>query len=375
MKKLTILGSTGSVGTQALDVVSHLGNVRVIGLSTNSNIRLLEQQIRRFRPQIAAASDEKAAAALKVAVADTNTKIVSGEGGLCEAASFGDAGAVLTSVVGSVGLLPTCAAIEAGRDILLANKETLVTAGSLVIRLAREKNVKIIPIDSEHSAIFQCVQGGGDIRRVILTASGGALFGKTRAELDGVTVEKALAHPNWRMGQKITIDSATLMNKGLEVIEAHHLFGVPYDDIEVVVHRESIVHSMVEFADNSVLAQMGVPDMKLPIHYAVCYPERIPSATPRLEFSALSRLTFAKPDTDTFRLMPMAIEAGKSGGSMPTVLNAANEAAVAKFLSGKITFLQIEGMIENALAHHKKIENPSLEEIIALDRGIKEALA
>ncbi len=295
--------------------------------------------------------------------------------GVCEVAAFADTDAVLTSVVGSVGLLPTCAAIDAGRDILLANKETLVTAGDIIMRKAQNKGVKIIPVDSEHSAVFQCIQGyDNGIKRIILTASGGSLYGNKRNELEGVTAAAALAHPNWSMGKKITIDSATLMNKGLEVIEAHHLFNVPYDKIEVVIHRESIIHSMVEFEDNSVLAQMGLPDMRLPIHYAICYPERMPSITPRLDFSKLSQLTFAQPDHNAFRLLGLAIEAGKSGGTMPVVLNAANEAAVELFIKGRITFLEIEGIVEKQLVKHKRIDNPTIDDIIELDRSIKEEL-
>ncbi|OQB14231.1 MAG: 1-deoxy-D-xylulose 5-phosphate reductoisomerase [Firmicutes bacterium ADurb.Bin193] len=372
MKKISILGSTGSVGTQALETVDFLGNVRVTGLCANSNTKLLERQIRKYRPAVAAVKDEKAALALKAAVADTATKVVGGEDGICQAACADGAEAVLTSVVGISGLAPTLAAIESGRDIFLANKETLVAAGELVMKSASRKGVKIIPVDSEHSAVFQCINGqAGSVKRIILTASGGAFFGRTKSELENVTVAEAISHPNWSMGKKITVDSSTLMNKGLEVIEAHHLFGVPYDDIEVVIHRESIIHSMVEFTDNSILAQMGLPDMRLPIHYAICYPERVPSAVQRLDFKALTSLTFFQPDVKTFPLLALAQKAGRLGGTAPTALNSANEAAVALFLSGKIRFLEIAEIVEKALSSHKPIINPSLKDIIETDRNIR----
>jgi 1-deoxy-D-xylulose-5-phosphate reductoisomerase len=374
MKTISVLGSTGSIGTQTLEVAEHLGNVKIAGLSTNRNIKLLEEQIRRFKPEIAAVADEKAALDLKVSVADTNTKVVSGVDGLCQVSTHNKAGSVVTSIVGIAGLIPTNAAIDEGKDILLANKETLVTAGDIIMKKAEEKGASIIPVDSEHSAIFQCMQGGGAVDRIILTASGGSFFGRKKHELENVTVDEALAHPNWSMGKKITIDSATLMNKGLEVIEAHHLFGIDYDNIEVVIHRESIIHSMVEFTDGSILAQLGYPDMRLPIHYAICYPERVSSIVERMDFKKLSKLSFAQPDVDTFRLLPLAVWAGVHGGTMPTVLNAANEAAVELFLEGKIKFLEIAEIVEKHLQKHKKIINPSLSEIIDLDRQIKEEI-
>ncbi|MDD3765644.1 MAG: 1-deoxy-D-xylulose-5-phosphate reductoisomerase [Eubacteriales bacterium] len=374
MKTISVLGSTGSIGTQTLEVAEHLGNVKIAGLSTNRNIKLLEEQIRRFKPEIAAVADEKAALDLKVSVADTNTKVVSGVDGLCQVSTHKKAGSVVTSIVGIAGLIPTNAAIDEGKDILLANKETLVTAGDIIMKKAEEKGASIIPVDSEHSAIFQCMQGGGAVDRIILTASGGSFFGRKKHELENVTVDEALAHPNWSMGKKITIDSATLMNKGLEVIEAHHLFGIDYDNIEVVIHRESIIHSMVEFTDGSILAQLGYPDMRLPIHYAICYPERVSSIVERMDFKKLSKLSFAQPDVDTFRLLSLAVWAGVHGGTMPTVLNAANEAAVELFLEGKIKFLEIAEIVEKHLQKHKKIINPSLSEIIDLDRQIKEEI-
>lgn len=375
MKNITILGSTGSVGTQALDVIDRLGNVRVAGLAANSNIGLLEAQIRKYRPLAAAVMDEAAARALKTAVADTDTKILSSAAGICEVAALDESDACLTSIVGIAGLLPTMAAINAKKDILLANKETLVTAGDIIIKAAKDNNIRIIPVDSEHSAVFQCLQGGGkkSISRIILTASGGAFFGKKRSELENVTAKEALRHPNWRMGSKITIDSATLMNKGLEVIEAHYLFGLPYEKIEVVVQRESIVHSMVEFSDNSILAQMGVPDMRLPIQYALCFPERTAPIINRLDFSKLS-LSFSPPDVETFRLLTIAAEAGKRAGTATAALNSANEAAVELFLKGRIRFLEIEEIVEKYVCNHKYIKNPTIEEIIETDRQIKEEI-
>jgi 1-deoxy-D-xylulose-5-phosphate reductoisomerase len=373
MKNISILGSTGSVGTQALDTIDRLGNVRVAGLSANSNIALLEAQIRKYKPALAAVMNEEAAKALKTAVADTNTKIVCQTQGVCEVASMDETDACLTSIVGIAGLVPTLSAIKSKKDILLANKETLVAAGDIIIKAAKDNNISIIPVDSEHSAVFQCLQGAGEksISRIILTASGGAFFGKKRSELANVTAEQALNHPNWSMGSKITIDSATLMNKGLEVIEAHHLFNVPYENIDVVVQRESIIHSMVELSDNSILAQMGVPDMRLPIQYAICYPERTAQIVNKLDFSKLT-LSFSPPDVETFRLLPIAIEAGKKAGTATVALNSANEAAVELFLKGKIPFLEIEEIVEKHVCDHRYIKNPTIEEIIETDKQIKE---
>lgn len=371
MKELIILGSTGSIGTQALQVARREG-YRVTALAAGRNIELLEQQIREFKPALAAVFDEKAANELKIRVADTETKVLEGVEGVCEAAqSRGDI--VLNAIVGIAGLRPTLAAIDAGKDIALANKETLVTGGEIVNRRAREKGVKILPVDSEHSAIFQSLQGApeGSLRKILLTASGGPFYGKKRDELQNVTVEQALKHPNWSMGAKITIDSATLMNKGLEVIEAVHLFGVSADGIEVLVHRQSIVHSGVELNDGAVIAQLGTPDMKLPIQYALTYPERS-HAFERLSLADIGTLTFERPDTETFRCLPLCMEAIRRGGLYPTAVNGANEAAVALFLKGKITFLQIAQLVEEALENARAHENFTVEDIFEADREARE---
>ena len=374
MKKISILGSTGSIGTQTLEVCENLGDVQVMGLSVNKNIKLAEEQIRKFKPKLVSVVNEDAAKELKIAVSDTDTKIISGRESMSEISAMPEIDTVVTSVVGIAGLEPTMAAIKSGVNIALANKETLVTAGSIVIDAAKENNVSILPVDSEHSAIFQCIGSHSkeQINRLIITASGGSFYGKTADELENVTVKEALNHPNWSMGQKITIDSATLMNKGLEVIEAHWLFDMDYDNIDVVVHRESIIHSLVEFKDLSVLAQMGLPDMKLPIHYALCYPDRVPSDIKPLNLWELGKLTFAKPDMETFRCLPLAIKAGKDGGTMPTVLNGANEVAVELFLKGKIKFNDIFKIVENALSNHKNVLNPTLDDIIDTDRYVRE---
>ena len=374
MKNISILGSTGSIGTQTLEVASFLGDVRVFGLSTNSNINLLETQIRKYKPQVAAVVDETSAKMLKISVADTNTKIVTGTDGLCEVSTICDVDTVVTSIVGIAGLIPTMAAIESGKNIALANKETLVTAGNIVMDAAKKNGVSILPVDSEHSAIFQCIGNceKSQINKLIITASGGSFYGKTVDDLKNVSVADALNHPNWSMGRKITIDSATLMNKGLEIIEAHWLFDMEYDDIDVIIHRESIIHSMVEFADGSVLAQMGLPDMKLPIHYALCYPNRIPSMSQPMNLAKIGKLTFAEPDYDTFKCLSLAIEAGKIGGTMPTVLNAANEGAVDMFLNGRIHFLEIGEIVEKCINSHKNIINPKLIDIIDTNKQIRE---
>ena len=374
MKKISILGSTGSIGTQTLEVCENLGDVQVMGLSVNKNIKLAEEQIRKFKPKLVSVVDEDAAKELKIAVCDTDTKIISGKESMSEISAMPEIDTVVTSVVGIAELEPTMAAIKSGVNIALANKETLVTAGSIVIDAAKDNNVSILPVDSEHSAIFQCIGSHSkeQINRLIITASGGSFYGKTADELENVTVKEALNHPNWSMGQKITIDSATLMNKGLEVIEAHWLFDMDYDNIDVVVHRESIIHSLVEFKDLSVLAQMGLPDMKLPIHYALCYPDRVPSNIKPLNLWELGKLTFAKPDMETFRCLPLAIKAGKDGGTMPTVLNGANEVAVELFLKGKIKFNDIFKIVENALSNHKNVLNPTLNDIIDTDRYVRE---
>lgn len=374
--KVAILGSTGSIGTQALEVVRDLRGIRdieIAAVSGNSNIRLLEQQIREFKPNVAAVYDEKAAQLLKIAVADTSCRVLSGESGLCAAAADTDADMVLSSIVGFAGLVPTMCAIEAGKDIALANKETLVTAGSLFMDAIAKHNVRLLPVDSEHCAIFQCLRAGrrGELSKILLTASGGPFFGKTRSELKSVKKEDALKHPNWSMGAKITIDSATLMNKGLEILEAHHLFGVGIDDIEVVVQRESIIHSMAEFADKSVIAQLSYPSMKHPIQYAFTYPERLPSNDESLSFADIANLTFAKPDEVTFRCLALAKEAGRQGGIMPTIMNAANESAVEAFLADKTGFLQIADIVEKAMSEFDNIKSPTLDDIIAANNEVR----
>lgn len=374
MKKISIIGSTGSIGTQTLEVCDNLQDVQIMGLSANNNVKLAEEQIRKYSPKLFAMVNEDAAKALKIAVADTDTKVISGTDCMNEISTMEEIDTVVTSVVGIAGLVPTMNAIEKGVNIALANKETLVTAGSIVMKAAADNNVSILPVDSEHSAIFQCIGNHpqSEINRLIITASGGSFYGKKAEELENVSVKEALNHPNWSMGQKITIDSATLMNKGLEVIEAHWLYGIDYDDIDVVVHRESIVHSLVEFKDMSVLAQLGLPDMKLPIHYALCYPHRIPSGVKQLNLWEVGNLTFGKPDYDTFRCLSLAIKAGREGGTMPTVLNGANEVAVELFLKGKIKFNDIARIVENAMENHKNVLNPKLDDIIYTDKCVRE---
>lgn len=374
MKKISIIGSTGSIGTQTLEVCDNLKNVQIMGLSANNNVNLAEEQIRKYRPKLFAMVNEDAAKTLKTAVADTDTKVISGIDCMSEISTMSEIDTVVTSVVGIAGLVPTMNAIKQGVNIALANKETLVTAGSIVMSEAKNNNVSILPVDSEHSAIFQCIGNHpkSEINRLIITASGGSFYGKKAEELENVTVKEALNHPNWSMGQKITIDSATLMNKGLEVIEAHWLYDMDYDDIDVVVHRESIVHSLVEFKDMSVLAQLGLPDMKLPIHYALCYPKRVPSKVKQLNLWDVGKLTFGKPDYDTFRCLSLAIKAGRAGGTMPTVLNGANEVAVELFLKGKIKFNDIARIVENAMNNHKNVLNPTLDDIIYTDKCVRE---
>lgn len=377
--KLSILGSTGSIGTQALEVVRDLKgiyDIDVVAVSGNSNIGMLEEQIREFNPKYAAVCDERAAKRLKTAVADTQCKVLSGQNGLCCIAAQTDADMVLSSIVGFAGLVPTMNAIEAGKDIALANKETLVTAGALFMNAVERRGVRLLPVDSEHCAIFQSLKAGrhSEVKRILLTASGGPFFGRTRVELENVRKEQALAHPNWSMGAKITIDSATLMNKGLEVLEAHWLFGVDIDDIKVVVQRESIIHSMVEFNDKSVIAQMSVPSMKHPIQYAFTYPERLSSPDKEVDFAQLGRLTFAEPDEKTFRCLALAKAAGREGGIMPTVMNAANEAAVSKFLNGEIGFLDIADMVERAMSDFDNISDPTLDDIVAANAAVRQRL-
>lgn len=367
---LTILGSTGSIGTQTLDVVRKLG-LSVCALAANRNISLLENQIREFKPQLVAVFDLDAAKQLRIAVADTKTRVVQGKEGVLEAASYAASDLVCNALVGLAGLEPTLAAIHACKDIALANKETLVAGGALVKKEAWKQGVTVYPVDSEHSAIFQCLQGcrrTQEVRRLLLTASGGPFFGKKRGELTCVTPEQALRHPNWSMGAKVTIDSATMMNKGLEIIEASWLFDVPADRIDVLVHRESIVHSMVEYADFSVIAQLGVPDMRIPIQYAVTYPEREPSPVEQLDLIRCGSLSFCAPDEETFVCLRAAKTALKRGGLAPTVLNGANEAAVPLFLQGKISFLEIGDLVAQAVAGEKEDSKPvTLENILEAD--------
>ena len=365
-KTIAILGSTGSIGTQTLEAVRENKDLKVAALSAGSNIELLEAQIREFHPELAAVWEKEKAEELAVKVADLDVRIVSGMEGLLELARLPKAEILVTAIVGMIGIRPTIAAIEAGKDIALANKETLVTAGHLIMPLAKKRGVQILPVDSEHSAIFQVLHGEQkrEIHKLLITASGGPFRGKKREELEQVQVEDALKHPNWAMGQKITIDSATLVNKGLEVMEAKWLFDVDLDQIQVVVQPKSIIHSMVEFVDGAVLAQMGTPDMKLPIQYALYYPERRYLPGERLDFGKLKEITFEEPDMDTFLGLPLAMKASRIGGSMPTVFNAANERAVAKFLKRKIGFLDIYRIIEEAMEHHAFVENPALEQIL-----------
>ncbi|SET09829.1 1-deoxy-D-xylulose-5-phosphate reductoisomerase [Enterocloster lavalensis] len=370
MKKIAILGSTGSIGTQTLEIVRYNRDIQVTALAAGSNIGLLEEQIREFAPKVACVWDEARAAELRVKVADLEVKVVSGMDGLIQAATEPEAEIVVTAVVGMIGIRPTIAAMEAGKDIALANKETLVTAGHIIMPLAKKKNVKILPVDSEHSAIFQSLQGaaGNPVAKILLTASGGPFRGRTRAELADVKVEDALKHPNWSMGHKITIDSSTMVNKGLEVMEARWLFGVEMDQVQVVIQPQSVIHSMVEFADGAVIAQLGTPDMKLPIQYALYYPERRYLPGERLNFWELSEITFEKPDFENFRGLSLAFEAGTTGGSLPTVFNAANELAVSLFLDRRIGYLTITDMIESAMRHHKTVQNPDVDQILAAER-------
>ncbi len=438
MKKISVLGSTGSIGTQTLDIVRANGDIQVTALAVDHNITALEKQIREFKPRIACVWDERRAAELKVSVADLPVKVVSGMEGLIEAATEASAQTVVTAVVGMIGIRPTIAAIEAGKDIALANKETLVTAGHLIMPLARRKGVRILPVDSEHSAIFQCLTtlgvgapplgwtegaaekaacGGSVLRnaadgdsamqtasnsgaevqtakdrekmygtgtdnahsktqltKILLTASGGPFRGYTRQQLQDVTLEDALRHPNWSMGRKVTIDSSTMVNKGLEVMEARWLFDVPVSQIQVVIQPKSIIHSMVEFADGAVLAQLGTPDMKLPIQYALYYPERRPLGGERLDFWSLTQIAFEKPDTDTFRALRLAYRAAEAGGTMPAVFNAANEHAVARFINHWIPYLTITDMIEAAMSVHKPVPDPTLEQILAAEQETYEFL-
>ena len=370
MKTIGILGSTGSIGTQTLDVVRANGDISVKAIAAGSNIRLLEEQIREFKPAVCGVWDEEKAEDLALRVRDTDTRIVSGMDGLMEIAALDGYEILVTAVVGMIGIRPTMAAIKSGKDIALANKETLVTAGHLIVPLAREHQVRLLPVDSEHSAIFQCLNGehGNKIDKILLTASGGPFRGWTRKQMEHVQVEDALKHPNWSMGRKITIDSSTMVNKGLEVMEARWLFDVDLDRIQVVVQPQSIIHSMVEFKDGAIMAQLGTPDMRLPIQYALYYPHRRYLDGDRLDFTKLREITFEVPDMETFRGLPMAIQASREGGSMPTVFNAANELAVKKFLEEKIGFLDIYEIIAQSMERHKKIAHPDLDEILSVEQ-------
>ncbi len=369
MRKISILGSTGSIGTQTLEVVENLKNIQVSAITGNRNIDLLEKQARTFHPELIAVMDEKNAEILKSRLADTKIRIFSGMEGMVEAATYDGVDTVVTSVVGNVGLKPTFAAISAGKNIALANKETLVSAGQLVMDLAKKHGISIYPVDSEHSAIFQSLQGNMEnpIRRILLTASGGPFRGKKREELRHITAADALRHPNWSMGKKITIDSATLMNKGLEVMEAKWLFGVETEQIEVLIHPQSIVHSAVEYEDGAILAQMGEPDMRVPIQYALTYPKRVKTPYPKVDFAQRSQLTFEKPDLETFPCLSLAYRALQTGGTLPAVLNGANEIAVGRFLKGEISFLEIPMLIEQAMDAYTVKYEYTLEDLLEAD--------
>ena len=376
MKKIAILGSTGSIGTQTLEVVRENGDIEVLGLAAGNNIQLLETQIREFHPRLAAVWSEEKAQELRTRVSDMNTRIVSGMGGLIEVSTISEMEILVTAIVGMIGIRPTIEAIKAGKDIALANKETLVTAGHIIMPLAAEKHVSILPVDSEHSAIFQSLQGNDHkaIHKILLTASGGPFRGKKQEDLLEIKVEDALKHPNWSMGQKITIDSSTMVNKGLEVIEAKWLFHVDVDQVQVVVQPQSIIHSMVEYVDGAIMAELGTPDMKLPIQYALYYPERRYLPGERVDFWNLGKLDFEKPDMDTFYGLQLAYEAGRKGGSLPTVFNAANELAVSQFLKREIKYLEIIEIIEDCMRAHKNIENPTLEQILDTEAATYERI-
>ena len=375
MKKIGVMGSTGSIGTQTLEIVrSYPDKLKVVALAAGKNVDLLEKQIREFKPSYAVMWSEEAAEDLKQRVADLDVKIGCGMDGLLEMAVLTEMEILVTAIVGMIGIRPTIEAIKHHKDIALANKETLVTAGHIIMPLAKENHVSILPVDSEHSAIFQSLQGNrrDQVKRILLTASGGPFRGKKRDELANMTVEDALKHPNWSMGRKITIDSSTLVNKGLEVMEAKWLFDVELDDIQVLVHPQSIIHSAVEYQDGAVIAQLGVPDMKLPIQYALFYPDRLPMQGKKLDLFEVGTMTFEKPDMETFEGLQLAFQAAKAGGSMPTVYNAANEMAVSLFLDKKIRFLQITEMIREAMQHHKVIDQPSVEQILETEAYARE---
>ena len=375
-RKISILGSTGSIGRQTLDVAENCG-FEVEALTANSNTSRLEEQARKFKPKVVALADENAAARLRIQLSDCDIKVLSGPKGVEEAAALPEAETVVVAVMGMAGLMPTLAAIREGKRIALANKETLVCAGSLVLKEANRCRARILPVDSEHSAIFQCLEGNrdrGEVKRLILTCSGGPFYGKTIDELRSVTREDALRHPSWSMGPKITVDSATLMNKGLEVIEAMHLYKMPPEKITILIHRESIIHSLVEYCDNAVIAQMGVPDMRLPIQYALSWPNRISGPAKELDLFSCGPLTFGRPDSNTFKCLKLALEAARIGGTTGAILSGANEAAVALFLAGKISFLEIPERVENALEIVPPVFNPTLDDILNADRSARRAV-
>lgn len=379
MRKVGVMGSTGSIGTQTLEIVrKYPDRLKVCALAAGSNVELLEKQAREFKPEFAVMWSEQAASDLKERIADTEVKVACGMAGLLQMAALPEMDILVTAIVGMIGIRPTIEAIRAHKDIALANKETLVTAGHLIMPLARENGVRILPVDSEHSAIFQSLQGEkkSQIRKILLTASGGPFRGKTIRELAGMKAEDALKHPNWSMGKKVTIDSSTLVNKGLEVMEARWLFDVGLSDIEVVIHPESILHSAVEYCDGAVIGQMGVPDMKLPIQYALFYPDRFEvPGNKRLNLFDIGKLTFERPDAETFAGLRLAFEAAEAGGTMPTVFNAANEKAVSLFLENKIRFLQIAEVIEAAMEAHETVENPTVEQILEAEKAAHESVA
>lgn len=376
MKKISVLGSTGSIGTQTLDVVRKNNDIEVVAMAAGRRIKEMEAQIREFRPRLVSVADEQLAKELAVSIADLDVKIVYGMEGLTEAAVYPEAQTVVTAVVGMMGIVPTIAAIKAGKDIALANKETLVTAGHIIMPLAKEYNINIYPVDSEHSAIFQSLNGEyhAEIDKILLTASGGPFRNYTKEQLKDVKVEDALKHPNWAMGRKITIDSSTMVNKGLEVMEAQWLFNVPVDRVQVIIQPQSVIHSMVQFVDGGIMAQLGSPDMRLPIQYALYYPHRKPLDTKRLDFYELGQITFQKPDFDKFRGLALAYEAARKGGNIPTALNAANEMAVAMFLDRKISYLQIPEIIEYVMNETQYADNPDVDRILETEQAAYELI-
>lgn len=376
MKNISLLGSTGSIGTQTLDVIRRNKDINVVAMAAGTRIHELEKQVREFKPQLVCVSTQELAQELKVMLADMDVKVVFGQEGLVEVATIKEADIVLTAVVGMMGIIPTIEAIKAHKDIALANKETLVTAGHIIMKLAKECGVNIYPVDSEHSAIFQSLNGEyhKEVSKILLTASGGPFRGKKRSDLENVTLEDALKHPNWSMGRKITIDSSTMANKGLEVMEAQWLFNVPAKDVQVVIQPQSIIHSMVEFVDGGIMAQLGSPDMRLPIQYALYYPERRILDTKRLDFYELAQITFEKPDMETFKGLKFAYNAAERGGNIPTAMNAANELAVSRFLDEKIKYLDIYDIIEYAMENIKYIDNPTVEQILETEKTVYEMI-